>query len=89
MTYYYPNNLSSQTLFAKYWTGKDLTVILTLFVLAVLNVIVFSGFWLFICLLIYAFFSAKIANGYSITKLLVLYIKFLFTDILVYFWRCS
>lgn len=87
MTYFYPNNLSSQSLFAKYWTGKDLAVILALFVLSVLSVIVFGKFGLFVILLLYALFSAKIANGYSLTKLAILYVRFLLTDILIYYWR--
>ena len=87
MTYYYPNNLASKPLFAKYWNLTDLVVIAVLFVFSVLNVIVFGKLWLFIPLALYVMFSAKIANNYSLTKLAILYSRFLLTDILVYYWR--
>lgn len=88
MTYYYPNNLAEKYLFANLWTSKDLIVIFSIFVAAILNVIVFKGgIWLFVALVAYTLFSAKIASGYSLTKLGVLYIKYLITDVLVYYWR--
>lgn len=87
MTYFYPNNLASKTLFAKYWTGRDLGIIFGLFVLAMLFVVVFHSPWLFIILFTYALFSAKITNGYSLTRLGVLYTRYLLTDILIYHWR--
>lgn len=87
MTYYYPNNLAYKALFAKYWTGRDLAIIFALFVLAILSVVVFHNAWLFIALLTYGLFSAKITNGYSLTKLGVLYIRYLLTDVLIYYWR--
>lgn len=87
MEYYYPDNMAQQTLFAEYWNGKDLIVLIILFVFAILLVIAFSSFWGFMLLFLYAIFSAKIANGYSITKLGILYTRFLITDTLIYHWR--
>lgn len=87
MTYFYPNNLASKTLFAKYWTGRDLGVIFAIFVLAILAVVVLHNLWLFLVLFAYALFSAKITNGYSLTKLGVLYTRYLLTDVLIYHWR--
>lgn len=87
MDYYYPDNMAQQALFATYWNGKDLAVLIAIFVLSVLLLVAFSTFWGFLFFLLYAMFSAKIANGYSITKLAVLYIRFLITDILIYYWR--
>ncbi len=87
MTYFYPNNLASRPLFVKYWNLTDLVIIAVLFILSVLNVIVFGKLWLFILLALYVMFSAKIVNNSSLTKLAILYGRFLLTDILVYYWR--
>lgn len=87
MEYYYPDNMAEEAMFGQYWNGKDMVVLVVLFVIAILCVVAFSNFFSFIPLLIYAMFSAKIANGYSITKLGVLYIRFLITDTLIYHWR--
>lgn len=87
MEYYYPDNLAGQNLFANFWNGKDMAILSGLFVLSVLAVVAFSFFYLFLVLFAYAILSAKIANGYSITRVAILYIRFLITDILLYKWR--
>lgn len=87
MDYYYPDNMASQALIANLWNGRDMAIITGLFVFCILTVIVFSSFIPFILLFAYAIASAKFANGYSITKIAVLYIRFLITDVLIYHWR--
>lgn len=87
MTYYYPNNLGQRHLFANIWTITDLVVISILFIFSALTVIVSGNFLSFIAVFLYGFFSAKFFNGNSITSFIVLYAKFLLTDILVFYWR--
>lgn len=87
MTYYYPNNLGQRHLFAHIWTITDLVVISLLFIFSALTVIISGNFLSFISVLVYGFFSAKFINGDSITKFIVLYVKFLLTDILIFYWR--
>ena len=87
MTYYYPNHLGQRHLFAHFWTITDLVVITLLFIFSVLTVIVSGNFLMFISVLVYGIFSAKFVNEGSITRFLILYAKFLLTDILIFYWR--
>ena len=76
--YYYPENLAAKTLIAAFWTFKDILILTAIFIFNIL---------LFIAFVIYGFSSMKIANGYSLTKFAILYIRFLFTDQLLFHWR--
>lgn len=85
--YYYPDNMQAESLFARFWNGKDFLVIIALLVFALLFVIFLHIWILFAVLFIYAFASAKLYENYSISKLAKLYIRFLITDTLIFKWR--
>lgn len=87
MTYYYPNHLGQRHLVARLLTITDLVIILLLFIFSALTFIVSRNFFIFLSVPIYGFFSAKFINGVSITRLAILYAKFLLTDILIFYWR--
>ncbi len=85
--YYYPENLAAKTLIAAFWTFKDILILTAIFIFNILLFIAFHIYIFFIAFVIYGFSSMKIANGYSLTKFAILYIRFLFTDQLLFHWR--
>ncbi len=87
MIYYYPNNLAEKPLIAKYWSITDLCVIAVLFTLSILSLMVFGNGFMFIVMALYMLFSAKLADNGSLTKQAILYIRYLLTDILIFYWR--
>ena len=86
-TYYYPDNLTANSVFMKYWTIKDIAIIFSVVLLSMFLMITMQVWLTFILAIIYAFMSMKIANGYSISKLIILYVRYLFTDELIIKWR--
>ncbi len=85
-TFYYPENLQEKTIWFL-WNIKDYAVMAGILVASIFSVLLTHTFLMFSLLVLYAFFTAKIKNGYSITKLLVLYGRFLITDKLIFKWR--
>lgn len=86
-TYYYPDNLTASSVFMKYWSIKDIVIIFAIVLLSMFLMITIYVWLTFIVAIVYAFMSMKVANGYSITKLIILYIRYLFTDELIIKWR--
>lgn len=85
--YYYPDNLLALTLILNLWSFKDLGVILGLVAINLLLIIYAHVFIWVSLIVVYAFSSARIVRGYSIVKMAILYIRFLFTDKLKFTWR--
>lgn len=85
--YYYPKNLTSETILFNHWNGKNAAVMLILFIAAVLAFLFLRVFWVALVFLSYAILTARLYNGYSLSRLIVLYIKFFITDILIFKWR--
>lgn len=84
--FYYPDNLTAESLFL-FWNLKDFLIIILLFALSIIF-FTFLQIWFFAAILVfYAIISAKIVDGYSISKLAVLYIRFFLTDTLILKWR--
>lgn len=84
--FYYPDNLTAENLFL-FWNLKDSLIILGLLILSIVS-LCFLHIWAFAAFLVfYAIISAKIDNGYSISKVAVLYIRFYITDNLILKWR--
>ncbi len=85
--FFYPDNLQAENLFAKYWNGKDLVILLAIFIVTIVMFLFFQ-IWLFgVLFIFYGIVSAKLVDGYSISKLAKLYIRFLITDVLILKWR--
>ena len=85
--FFYPDNLQAENLFAKYWNVKDLGILLAIFIIAIFMFLFFQ-IWLFgVLFIFYGIVSAKLVDGYSISKLAKLYIRFLITDVLILKWR--
>lgn len=85
--YYYPDDLAADTLLFNAWNLRDVGILFGLFVISILLVVFVQVWQFFIIFMLYGFLSAKIANGYSIAKLGILYIRFLITDQLLFYWR--
>ena len=85
--YYYPKNLTSETILLKYWNGANITVMLILFIISVLFFVFMRIFIFFIAFLTYSILTARLYNNYSLSRIITLYVKFLITDILIYKWR--
>lgn len=86
-TFYYPQNLDAQTLLMNMWNFTDLGIMGAMLIVSILLFLFAQIYIFFAFIFLYAFMSAKIANGYSITKLAVLYCRFLITDKLFFKWR--
>ncbi len=85
--YYYPDNLTANSFFLKYWSVRDVAIIFTISLLSLFLLITLYVWFTFIIAIIYAFMSMKVNKTYSIMKLIVLYIRYLFTDELILKWR--
>lgn len=85
--YYYPDNLLAQTLVLNLWNYKDLLIIFVLIIINLLLIIFAQVFVWASLIVVYAFCSARLINGYSIVKMGILYIRFFFTDKLQFHWR--
>lgn len=85
--YYYPDNLLAQTLILGLWSFKDLSISFGLFAVNLLLVIYAHVFIWVSLIVVYVFCSARFVRGYSIVKMAILYIRFLITDKLIFFWR--
>lgn len=86
-TYYYPDNLTASSVFMKYWAIKDIVIIFAIVLLSLFLMITIHVWLTFILAIVYAFMSMRIANSYSISKLIILYVRYLFTDELIIKWR--
>ena len=83
--FYYPDNLTAVKLY-KYWTITDLFVMVSIFAFSIIMFLSLH-IWFFIAFLpAYAFLSARFVD-YSVIRLFVLFIRFLFTDVLILEWR--
>ena len=85
-TYYYPDNLTDNSPFMKYWSITDIAIIFGIVMLSMLLMITLHVWLTFLIAIVYAFLSMKVTKGYSIIKFIVLYIRYLFTDELVLKW---
>ena len=85
--YYYPDNLLAPTLILNLWSFKDLGVIFGLVAINLLLIIFAHVFVWTSLIVVYIFCSGRVVRGYSIVKMAVLYIRFLFTDKLKFDWR--
>ena len=85
-TYYYPDNLTANSPFMKYWSITDIAIIFGIVMLIMLLMITLHVWLTFLIAIVYAFLSMKVTKGYSIIKFIVLYIRYLFTDELVLKW---
>ncbi|MBR1731047.1 MAG: hypothetical protein IJ725_01260, partial [Ruminococcus sp.] len=74
-------------LFINLWTYKELGIILAALAVNIILFILIRFFIGFAVVIIYGFFTARIVAGYSILKMCILYIRFLFTDKLSFKWR--
>ena len=83
--FYYPDNLTAVKLY-KYWTITDLFVMVSIFAFSIIMFLSLH-IWFFIAILpAYACLSARFVD-YSVIRLFVLFIRFLFTDVLILKWR--
>ena len=88
-TFIYPDNLSSTLFMLKYWSAKDIVITFALVMLSLLTFVTMHVWMTIILAIINCFISMQVTKGYSILKLLILYIRFLFLDTLILKWRLA
>lgn len=87
IVFYYPQNLSAQLLIANMWSLKDMSIMAGILVFSILIFLFTKTIITFSLIIIYGFFTLRINGNYSIAKLMILYIRYLFTDVLFFKWR--
>ncbi len=85
-TYYYPDNLTANSPFMKYWSISDIAILFGIVILSLLLLISIRVWLTFLIAIIYGFLSMKITKGYSIIKFIILYTRYLITDELILKW---
>lgn len=86
-TYYYPDNLAAKPVILKYWSVIDILIIGALIMASLFLLMSLQVWYTIIFAVVYGFMSMKLSGGYSITKLILLYLRYLFTDELILKWR--
>lgn len=87
IVFYYPQNLSAQLLIANMWSLKDMSIMAALLIFSILIFLFTQTLVAFSLIILYGFFTLRVNGNYSIAKLMKLYIRYLFTDILFFKWR--
>lgn len=85
-TFYYPDNLAATSVFLKYWSIKDVAIVFGILLLAILCFILLHVWVIFLLAVGYGFISMRVAKGYSVLKLIILYVRYIFTDKLIIKW---